>query len=40
MGGLDIFLQTSWLPEVLHDPGFSILASAITTMALQGIVAL
>jgi len=33
---LDIFLLTSWLPEVLHDAGFSISASVITTAALQG----
>jgi AAHS family 4-hydroxybenzoate transporter-like MFS transporter len=36
MSLLDIFLLTSWLPEVLHDTGFSISASVITTAALQG----
>jgi AAHS family 4-hydroxybenzoate transporter-like MFS transporter len=36
MSLLDIFLLTSWLPEVLHDAGFSISASAIATAALQG----
>jgi MFS transporter, AAHS family, 4-hydroxybenzoate transporter len=36
MSLLDIFLLTSWLPEVLHDAGFSIAASAIATAALQG----
>jgi MFS transporter, AAHS family, 4-hydroxybenzoate transporter len=36
MSLLDIFLLTSWLPEVLHDAGFSISASVIATAALQG----
>lgn len=36
MSLLDIFLLTSWLPEVLHDAGFSISAAAIATAALQG----
>ena len=36
MSLLDIFLLTSWMPEVLHDAGFSISASAIATAALQG----
>jgi len=33
---LDIFLLTSWLPEVLHDAGFSLSASVVATAALQG----
>jgi MFS transporter, AAHS family, 4-hydroxybenzoate transporter len=33
---LDIFLLTSWLPEVLHDSGLSISTSVIATAALQG----
>lgn len=36
MSLLDIFLLTSWLPEVLHDAGFSIAVSSIATAALQG----
>jgi MFS transporter, AAHS family, 4-hydroxybenzoate transporter len=36
MSLLDIFLLTSWLPEVLHDAGLSISAAVIATAALQG----
>jgi AAHS family 4-hydroxybenzoate transporter-like MFS transporter len=36
MSLLEIFLLTSWLPELLHGAGFSISASAIATAALQG----
>jgi MFS transporter, AAHS family, 4-hydroxybenzoate transporter len=33
---LDIYLLTSWLPQVLHDSGLSISASAVATAVLQG----
>jgi MFS transporter, AAHS family, 4-hydroxybenzoate transporter len=36
MSLLDIFLLTSWLPEVLHDAGFSISSAVVATAALQG----
>jgi AAHS family 4-hydroxybenzoate transporter-like MFS transporter len=36
MSLLEIFLLASWLPEVLHDAGFSLSASVVATAALQG----